>query len=316
MLLKILFLLQTFLVLTFCNEFANILHKSEEKILKGYLKNLSLSPLITSESLWLKTSTENEGNINPTLAKMLIFEDGCLDYVLHNNTLASYGTNIEVENKNFHLICVFSGNLRTHQNDILEPTDCIFGVGKPTVQAQDQVQVLVLSWDKSLDLAKCPKISKVKSLYEILTMTQTHFYHFAYAGDKYLLSKSHSFQEFVKELKKDKILVNPTLPDWDSECQEMAEEFFEVLDNNNDKVLDRKDIEKYLKNKSEMNDFVAGKVKDFAEIEFDMKIVKAGGPMDFTLPQEEVEAMIIALSKKDLQIWQDNLPNNKVKDEL
>ena len=54
------------------------------------------------------------------------------------------------------------------------------------------------------------------------------------------------------------------------------------------------------------------------ETAFDMKIRKAG-PIDFTLPSEDVESMIMALTRRDLGIWQqkqDKDENINQKDEL
>ena len=110
-------------------------------------------------------------------------------------------------------------------------------------------------------------------------------------------------------------MVNPTLPEWDSECSFIAEELFDILDTNNDKTLDQLDLGKFIeKRKSKL---IANKVKDLDEIAFDMKI-RFAGAIDFTLPREDVESMIMALTRRDLGLWQqlEDEKNVRTKDEL
>ena len=59
-------------------------------------------------------------------------------------------------------------------------------------------------------------------------------------------------------------------------------------------------------------------MKDLDETAFDMKI-RVAGPIDFTLPSEDVESMIMALTRRDLGIWQQKQANDEnvnQKDEL
>jgi hypothetical protein len=47
--------------------------------------------------------------------------------------------------------------------------------------------------------------------------------------------------------------------------------------------------------------------------------IRVAGPIDFTLPSEDVESMIMALTRRDLGIWQqkqDKDENINQKDEL
>ena len=124
-----------------------------------------------------------------------------------------------------------------------------------------------------------------------------------------------TFIGFVEKLKTDQVMVNPTLPEWDSECSSIAEELFDILDTNNDKTLDQLDLGKFIeKRKSKL---IANKVKDLDEIAFDMKI-RVAGAIDFTLPREDVESMIMALTRRDLGLWQqmEDEKNVSTKDEL
>ena len=54
---------------------------------------------------------------------------------------------------------------------------------------------------------------------------------------------------------------------------------------------------------------------DFREITFDMRI-RVAGAMDFTLPEEDVESMIVSLTKRDLEMWSQKHSKIEVHDEL
>ncbi len=148
----------------------------------------------------------------------------------------------------------------------------------------------------------------MKTLYDVLKLEEKHQFYFVYAGDKYL-SSSFDQGSFVQELKGDKILVNPSLPEWDDECEQMSHELFEILDTNQDNLLDSQDLKKYLANAARLAILTENKAKDFNEIAFDMKLRKAGY-LDFTLPKEEVEAMIVGLTQRDLETWQNGQKSN------
>ena len=134
---------------------------------------------------------------------------------------------------------------------------------------------------------------------------------------KLLTLIGYNLDEFIEELKLDPTMINPTLPEWDSECSDIAGELFDILDTNDDKVLNQKDLNPILLTKRNSK-LIANKVKDLDETAFDMKI-RVAGPIDFTLPSEDVESMIMALTRRDLGIWQqkqDNDENVNQKDEL
>ena len=134
---------------------------------------------------------------------------------------------------------------------------------------------------------------------------------------KLLALIGYNLDEFIEELKLDPTMINPTLPEWDSECSDIAGELFDILDTNDDKVLNQKDLNPILLTKRNSK-LIANKVKDLDETAFDMKI-RVAGPIDFTLPSEDVESMIMALTRRDLGIWQqkqDNDENINQKDEL
>ena len=133
---------------------------------------------------------------------------------------------------------------------------------------------------------------------------------------KLLTLIGYNLDEFIEELKMDPTMINPTLPEWDSECSDIAGELFDILDTNDDKVLNQKDLNPLLTKRN--SKLIANKVKDLDETAFDMKI-RVAGPIDFTLPSEDVESMIMALTRRDLGIWQqkqDNDENVNQKDEL
>ena len=136
-------------------------------------------------------------------------------------------------------------------------------------------------------------------------------------GDLKLLTLiGYNLDEFIEELKIDPTMTNPTLPEWDSECSDIAGELFDILDTNDDKVLNQKDLNPILTKRN--SKLIANKVKDLDETAFDMKI-RVAGPIDFTLPSEDVESMIMALTRRDLGIWQqkqDKDENINQKDEL
>ena len=135
-------------------------------------------------------------------------------------------------------------------------------------------------------------------------------------GLKLLTLIGYNLDEFIEELKLDPTMINPTLPEWDSECSDIAGELFDILDTNDDKVLNQKDLNPLLTKRN--SKLIANKVKDLDETAFDMKI-RVAGPIDFTLPSEDVESMIMALTRRDLGIWQqkqDNDENVNQKDEL
>ena len=122
--------------------------------------------------------------------------------------------------------------------------------------------------------------------------------------------------EFIEKMKTDNVMVNPTLPEWDQECTDIAEEIFGVLDSNNDGILNKDDLKQYMTKKN--SKMIANKVKDLDEVSFDMKI-RVAGPIDFTLPSEDVESMIMALTRRDLGLWQQKQSDEKdtkLKDEL
>ena len=54
---------------------------------------------------------------------------------------------------------------------------------------------------------------------------------------------------------------------------------------------------------------------DFREITFDMRI-RVAGAMDFTLPEEDVESMIVSLTKRDLEMWSQKHSKIELHDEL
>ena len=133
---------------------------------------------------------------------------------------------------------------------------------------------------------------------------------------KLLTLIGYNLVEFIEELKMDPTMINPTLPEWDSECSDIAGELFDILDKNDDKVLSQKDLIPLLTKRN--SKLIANKVKDLDETAFDMKI-RVAGPIDFTLPSEDVESMIMALTRRDLGLWQqkqDNDENMNQKDEL
>lgn len=256
------------------------------------------------------------------LAKLIHIENDCFASVLNNETRAFYLAKDEETAsldtlKKFSLICAISGHF---QKLDLSSYDCYFSK-QQQVLIPKGVEVLVISWTKDLELTQgqCPKAKKTKSLYEILKMeAKPHDFHMIHAGDKYLSSSKLSQEDFIELLKKDVFLVNPSLPSWDEECQEMAEELFAKMDTNHDIVLDTQDLVAYVASSDIMSRFISGKAKDFDDITFDMKI-RLAGEMDFTLPEQEVEAMIVALTKRDLQLWHDSnelIKNKLIKDEL
>ena len=159
-------------------------------------------------------------------------------------------------------------------------------------------------------------MKKHKTLYDIFKMEDEDLYHLVHAGDTYL-SSSLDFEHFVNILKKDDILVNPTLPEWDTECQDMAEELFEHLDANNDEMIDNQDLIILIEKKKMKNALIYNKVRDFDEITFDMK-VRLSGAMDFSLPKSEIEAIITGLTRTDLGRWSEEQESKKFsnKDEL
>ena len=133
---------------------------------------------------------------------------------------------------------------------------------------------------------------------------------------KLLTLIGYNLDEFIEELKMDPTMTNPTLPEWDSECSDIAGELFDILDTNDDKVLNQKDLNPLLTKRN--SKLIANKVKDLDETAFDMKI-RVAGPIDFTLPSEDVESMIMALTRRDLGLWQqkqDKDENINQKEEL
>ena len=51
-----------------------------------------------------------------------------------------------------------------------------------------------------------------------------------------------NFDVFTNQLKIDYAMINPTLPEWDSECNTIARELFDILDKNQDRILDKMDL--------------------------------------------------------------------------
>ena len=79
-------------------------------------------------------------------------------------------------------------------------------------------------------------------------------------GLKLLTLIGYNLDEFIEELKKDPTMINPTLPEWDSECSDIAGELFEILDTNDDNVLNQKDSNPLLTKRN--SKLIANKVKD------------------------------------------------------
>ena len=85
---------------------------------------------------------------------------------------------------------------------------------------------------------------------------------------KLLTLIGYNLDEFIEELKKDPTMINPTLPEWDSECSDIAGELFEILDTNDDNVLNQKDSNPLLTKRN--SKLIANKVKDLGgfKVEF------------------------------------------------
>ena len=62
-------------------------------------------------------------------------------------------------------------------------------------------------------------------------------------------------------------MINPTLPEWDSECSDIAGELFEILDTNDDNVLNQKDSNPLLTKRN--SKLIANKVKDLGGFQLD-----------------------------------------------
>lgn len=115
----------------------------------------------------------------------------------------------------------------------------------------------------------------------------------------------------------------------------MGQELFEILDANQDKILNSNDREYFVANAEKNRVLIDNKVSgicfcllhfdvrtqdffrssDYREITFDMRI-RVAGAMDFTLPEEDVESMIVSLTKRDLEMWSQKHSKIELHDEL
>ena len=289
-----------------------IFQKKQSLKVDNYLSELSISYIPLSQSYWNEITHLNENYVElpGNLAKLIKVQDGCLHHVLSNQSDAYYGkfsssdVNLQINYKH-SMICMISGEVLLDSNTKLIENDCYFNFDNtlPKLQIRDLVQVLVLSWSTLIN-DNCPSsLKNPKTLYDILKMTHNNNYYLIHLADKYLSPNQPITKDaFIDTLKNDHILVNPTLPKWDSECQDMAEELFEILDVSKDDILDKEDLEALSNAKDRVNTQLWNKMRDYDEISFDMK-VRLSGSMDFSLPRSEVEDIILALTRTDLDLW-------------